>query len=117
MENCLFCKIVAGDIPSQKVFEDADMLAFKDIAPVADVHILLIPKKHITCLFTAEPDDAVLLGKLVLRAKTIAQSFSPGGFRLIVNTDKIGGQEVPHLHFHILGGKKSLGKILSKDKE
>ena len=115
MENCLFCKIVAGQIPSQKVFEDADLLAFKDINPAAEVHVLVIPKKHIASLFTAESNDAELLGKLVLRAKTIAQELSAGGFRLIVNTDKIGGQEVPHLHLHVLGGSKPIGKMVSKD--
>ena len=115
MENCLFCKIVAGQIPSQKVFEDADLLAFKDINPAAEVHVLVIPKKHIASLFTAESGDAELLGKLVLRAKTIAQELSAGGFRLIVNTDKIGGQEVPHLHLHVLGGSKPIGKMVSKD--
>ena len=115
MENCLFCKIVAGQIPSQKVFEDADLLAFKDINPAAQVHVLVIPKKHIASLFTAESNDAELLGKLVLRAKTIAQELSAGGFRLIVNTDKIGGQEVPHLHLHVLGGSKPIGKMVSKE--
>lgn len=115
MQDCLFCKIVAGKIPSQKVFEDADLLAFKDINPLAPVHILVIPKKHIESLFTAESHDAQLLGKLVLRAKTIAQELSKDGFRLIVNTNKIGGQEVPHLHLHVLGGNEPIGKMVSKE--
>ena len=115
MENCLFCKIVAGEIPSQKVFEDDEILAFNDISPAAQIHILVIPKKHIASLFAAQDSDSEMLGRLLIKAQKIAKEKSAGGFRLIANTEKIGGQEVPHLHFHILGGEKPIGKMVSND--
>lgn len=105
MEDCLFCRIVRGDIPSQKVYEDDDVLAFRDIHPKAPVHFLIIPKKHITSLAEAEPEDAPLLGKMLSLTRTLAlQEGRRNGFRVIINTGRDGGQEVGHLHIHVLGG-------------
>lgn len=115
MQDCLFCKIATGHIPAQKVYEDEWMLAFNDIAPVCATHILLIPKKHIASLFDATKEDERLLGQMTLKAAEIAKTQSADGFRLITNTGKIGGQEVFHLHFHILADAHTLGRILSKE--
>lgn len=105
MEDCLFCRIVRGDIPSRKVYEDDDVLAFRDIHPKAPVHFLIIPKKHITSLAEAEPEDAPLLGKMLSLTRTLAlQEGCRNGFRVIINTGRDGGQEVGHLHIHVLGG-------------
>ena len=105
MEDCLFCRIVRGDIPSQKVYEDDDVLAFRDIHPKAPVHFLIIPKKHITSLDEAEPEDAPLLGKMLSLTRTLAlQEGCRNAFRVIINTGRDGGQEVGHLHIHVLGG-------------
>ncbi len=113
MEDCLFCKIVKGEIPSTKVYEDEEILAFKDINPVAPVHILVIPKKHIVSLNEIEPEDQMLIGKIFTVIKKIAkeQGFAENGYRVIANCGEDGGQEVKHLHFHILGGKKLGTKI------
>ncbi len=109
MSNCLFCNIIAGDIPASKVYEDDKILAFRDINPKAEVHILVIPKKHIISLADLdEQDDAIsayLLGKLA----DIAREQGLQGFRTIFNTGKEGGQEVFHLHAHILGGASLAG--------
>ena len=113
MEDCLFCKIVKGEIPSTKVYEDEEILAFNDINPVAPVHILVIPKKHIVSLNEIEPEDQMLIGKIFTVIKKIAkeQGFAENGYRVIANCGEDGGQEVKHLHFHILGGKKLGTKI------
>lgn len=114
MENCLFCKIIKGEIPSEKIYEDDEILAFKDIAPAAPIHILVIPKKHITSLAQMEKEDEVLIGKIYGVINQIAkeQKFIDNGYRVIVNCGKDGGQEVMHLHFHILAGKKLGEKIV-----
>ncbi len=114
MEDCIFCKIAKGEIPSSKVYEDEDILAFKDINPVTPVHILVIPKKHIESLNNVEPEDEKLLGKIILTIKNIAkeQEISEKGYRVVNNCGEDGGQEVKHLHFHILGGKKLGTKIV-----
>lgn len=107
MDDCLFCKIVKGEIPSAKVYEDDDVLAFKDINPRAPVHFLLIPKKHITSLAHATAEDAELLGKMINMVPKLAKEQGcVNGFRTIINTGVDGGQEVAHLHIHILGGPK-----------
>jgi histidine triad (HIT) family protein len=105
--DCIFCSIVAGDIPAQKVFETKSVLAFRDINPKAPVHILIIPKKHIPSLNEATKDDIELLGEVVFAAKEIAQNegIAQKGYRLICNTGKDGGQLVGHIHFHLLGGR------------
>lgn len=103
----LFEKIVAREIPADIVFEDADCLAFRDIAPKAPVHILVVPKRAIPRVAEADPDDASLLGRLLLTAARIARSegIADSGFRLVVNNGGDGGETVPHLHVHLLGGR------------
>ena len=112
--NCLFCKIVAGAIPSKKVFEDDDVLAFHDISPLAPVHFMIIPKRHIASLAEATPEDAPVLGKILAIAGRLArEQGSPEGFRTIVNTGKIGRQDVYHLHIHIIGGPDPLPRMIA----
>ena len=114
MENCIFCKIINGEIPSNKVYEDDEILAFKDINPVAPVHILVIPKKHINSLNEIKEEDEKLIGKIFTTIKQIAkeQGIAENGYRIVNNCGEDGGQEVKHLHFHILGGKKLGTKIV-----
>lgn len=113
MEDCLFCKIVRGEIPCNKVYEDDEILAFRDIHPQRPVHVLVIPKKHITSLATVKPEDAAVLGRMLLKAEAIARSEgSVDGFRVLINTGRIGGQEVAHLHAHIVGGPQPVGPML-----
>jgi histidine triad (HIT) family protein len=107
MENCLFCKIIRGEIPSAKLYEDAEMLAFQDIAPKAPVHFLVIPKKHIVNLMEMQPEDAALLGRVLFQAQRIAQEqgCSENGARFVFNCKSDGGQTVDHVHLHVLGGR------------
>ena len=115
MENdCLFCKIIKGEIPSTKVYEDEDVLAFKDINPAAPIHILLIPQKHIDSLADVKEEDGELIAKMHRIVNVIAEQegFRESGYRLIVNCGKDSGQEVMHLHFHILAGTKMGDKIV-----
>ena len=114
MEDCLFCKIIKGDIPSSKVYEDEEILAFNDINPAAPIHILVIPKKHITSLAHMKKEDEALVGKIYVVINKIAEenNFKENGYRVIVNCGKDGGQEVMHLHFHILAGKNLGEKIV-----
>lgn len=107
MSDCIFCKIVAGEIPSTKLYEDDEMLAFLDINPMAPVHFLVIPKKHIDSLLDTKPEDAALLGKLLFKAQELAKEKGCGekGGRFVINAKKDGGQTVNHLHVHFLGGK------------
>lgn len=104
---CLFCKIVAKQIPAKIAFEDDDVLAFHDIHPVAPTHILVIPKKHIASLADAALEDEAILGKLLLAAKRAAESEgrSAEGFRTVINTGPNSGQAVFHIHVHVLGGR------------
>jgi histidine triad (HIT) family protein len=109
--NCLFCKIAEGKIPSKKVYEDDDILAFHDIHPWAPVHFLLIPKRHITSLAHVDEADAPVLGKMMslvprLAAQEGCRPYPQGGFRVVANTGADGGQEVAHLHFHVIGGPR-----------
>ena len=114
MEDCVFCKIVDGKIPSNKVFENDEILAFKDINPAAPIHILVIPKKHIKSINEIENKDEDLIGKIFTVIGDIArkQGFADDGYRVISNCGVNGGQEVPHLHFHVIGGKKLGSKIV-----
>lgn len=106
MSNCLFCSIVDGTIPGDIVLETDDVLAFRDIAPQAPVHVLVIPKRHIASLSDTTPDDATLLGALMEAAVTVArQEKVDEGFRTVVNTGDDGGQTVHHIHLHVLGGR------------
>ncbi|WP_167631818.1 histidine triad nucleotide-binding protein [Mariprofundus ferrooxydans] len=106
MSDCLFCKIIAGDIPSDKVYEDDDVYAFRDIHPKAPTHVLVIPKQHVATL--SDCDNPALLGLLMNRVRTIADDVLnlAAGYRIVINVRAGGGQEVFHLHVHILGGKK-----------
>ncbi len=108
MEDCIFCKIIKGQIPSTIVYEDSDIIAFRDVDPQAPVHILVIPKKHISSLIDLKEEDELLIGKIYTVINKIAkkEEINEDGFRVIVNCGENGGQEVKHLHFHILGGKK-----------
>lgn len=107
-EDCLFCKIAAGEIPAKKVYEDDLCIAFEDINPQAPTHILIIPREHIRSLDEAEPRHAEQLGQIMLRAAEIAREkgFSEDGYRVVVNTNADGGQTVFHLHVHLLGGRQ-----------
>ncbi len=105
--DCIFCKIVAGQIPSKKVYEDAELLGFHDIHPWAPVHILLIPKTHIATLYDAEPAHEALLGRMLGLAPRLMRELGVhDGFRTVVNTGRNGGQEVFHLHMHVMGGPR-----------
>ena len=115
MSDCIFCKIVEGKIPAQKVYEDEDILAFNDINPARPVHVLVIPKKHIASLATVAAEDTPVLGKMLATANGIATAQgSPDGFRVIINTGRVGNQEVPHLHIHIVGGPDPVGPMLKR---
>jgi histidine triad (HIT) family protein len=104
-DTCIFCKIAAGEIPCKKIYEDADVLAFHDIHPVAPVHFMIIPKEHIASLADAHARHELLLGRILLLAPVLAKEQGLGdGFRTIINTGRGGGQEVFHLHVHIIGG-------------
>ncbi len=105
--DCLFCKIIAGEIPSNKVYSDDELYAFHDINPVAPQHILIIPKKHLADIHSANQTDQALLGKLLLKANQIAldQGLAKDGYRYVINTGRDGGQTVFHLHLHLLGGR------------
>ena len=113
MQDCIFCKIINKEIPSSIVYEDDEIIAFRDIHPVTPVHILVIPKKHITSLANLEKEDEAVVGKIYGVINKIAkrEGILEKGFRVIVNCGEDGGQEVQHLHFHLLGGKKLGVKI------
>jgi len=106
MEDCIFCRIASGQIPSDFLYEDGEIVAFRDIHPRAPVHILIIPKKHLTSLADVKEEDEALLGRMCLIASKLAeeQGIAQSGYRLISNSGKNSGQEVAHLHFHLLGG-------------
>jgi histidine triad (HIT) family protein len=105
--QCLFCKIAAGAIPSKKVYEDADTLAFHDINPAAPVHFLIIPKAHVASLDDCTGEHTPMLGKLIALAPRLAQEQGAlNGFKTLINTGVDGGQEVHHLHVHVIGGPR-----------
>ena len=115
VQDCIFCRIVRGELPSKKVYEDDEVLAFHDIHPLAPVHFMLVPKRHIASLADATPDDAPVLGKMMALAGRLARDQgSPDGFRTIVNTGRIGRQDVMHLHIHVVGGPNPLGLMLPR---
>jgi histidine triad (HIT) family protein len=112
--QCLFCRIAAGEIPAKKAYEDDEIIAFHDIAPRAPVHLLIIPKPHIASLQEAQAEHAPLLGRMMVLTSALARDHgSPEGFRLVVNTGKVGRQEVYHLHMHLMGGPAPLGSSAS----
>jgi len=105
--NCIFCKIAAGSIPSEKVFEDDLVLGFRDLNPQAPVHVLLIPRKHIASLDDASPEDSEMMGRLLLAAKqTAAELGVSGAYRLVNNCGETAGQSVFHLHIHLIAGRE-----------
>lgn len=109
--DCIFCKIAAGEIPSKKVYEDEDLYAFHDIHPWAPVHFLIVPRKHIASMAQLTQADAALMGKIMTLAPQLAleqgcQPYPQGGFRVVINTGEQGGQEVHHLHVHVMGGPR-----------
>lgn len=107
MENCIFCKIAEGGIPSAKVYEDDDFFAFRDISPAAPTHVLVIPKRHIANVLEGLSQPGLMEGLLKAAAAVVRQEgLEQGGFRLVVNTGEDGGQSVRHLHLHVLGGRK-----------
>jgi histidine triad (HIT) family protein len=111
--DCVFCKIVRGEIPSRKVYEDGDVLAFHDINPVAPVHFMLIPKRHVASLYDVSEADADALGKIMTMAGKLArEQGADDGFRTIVNTGRVGRQDVMHVHVHVIGGGEPLGPMI-----
>lgn len=105
--NCIFCKIAAGQIPAKKVWEDKELLAFHDINPWAPVHVLIIPRRHIATLYDAAPGDEAVLGRMMGLAPRLMRDLGvTDGFRTVVNTGPNGGQEVYHLHMHVMGGPR-----------
>ena len=111
-ENCVFCKIIKGEIPSKKVYEDEEFLAFYDINPAATIHILVIPKVHIENLQQVQDDTLISKAYHVIQKIAVQEKFAESGYRVIVNCGKDAGQEVMHLHFHILAGKQLGEKIV-----
>lgn len=107
-ENCIFCKIAAGQIPSKQVYSDDDVFAFHDINPAAPVHVLIIPKQHIPTINDLEAGDAEVMGKLFVAAKEVAKklNLSESGYRLVINSGRDALQSVFHIHLHVLGGKR-----------
>jgi histidine triad (HIT) family protein len=105
--NCIFCKIVAGQIPARKAFEDEELLVFHDIHPWAPVHVLVIPKQHIATLEDVAPEHEALLGRMLGLAPRLMRELGVvNGFRTVINTGRDGGQEVHHLHMHVMGGPR-----------
>lgn len=110
-DNCIFCKIAAGKIPSRKVYEDEDIFAFHDINPWAPVHFLIIPRQHIPSMAHVGPEHEGLIGRMMTLAPKLAMEqgcnpYPEGGFRIVTNTGAEGGQEVHHLHWHVMGGPR-----------
>ena len=109
MSDCLFCKIIAGEIPSNKVYEDDEILAFNDVAPQAPAHFLIVPKKHMASLDDTTDEDAALLAHIMLKIKDIAKDLGlENGYRVVINTGEDGMQSVKHLHVHVLGKRRLL---------
>lgn len=109
--DCIFCKIVSKEIPADILIDDIEFLVFKDINPKAPVHLLIIPKKHLGSVDVLTPQDSEIIGKLILKAKSVAElsGVSKSGYRLIFNVGKDAGMEVSHLHLHLLAGKPLVG--------
>ena len=113
--DCVFCKIVEGSIPSKKVFENEQVIAFHDIHPAAPVHLLIIPKKHIATLNDVDPGEWALIGEINRVAQLLAEEMgiADSGYRIVNNCNKDGGQEVFHLHYHLMGGAR-MGPLFSR---
>lgn len=108
MSDCIFCKIEAGEIPATVVYQDEEMVVFEDINPKAPVHLLLIPREHVATLNDAGPEKAGILGRMTLRAVELAgeKGVAESGYRVLINCNSDGGQEVFHLHMHLIGGRR-----------
>lgn len=116
MSDCVFCKIVEGKIPCRKVYEDDEILAFHDINPVAPVHFMIIPKKHVDSLDQVSEEHAPVLGRMMAKAGELARAQgATDGFRTIINTGRVGRQDVYHLHIHIIGGPNPLGRMIPRE--
>ena len=111
VEKCLFCRIAAGELPADRVYEDDELLAFKDIHPQAPFHCLVIPKTHIATLNDFSPQQSALIGRLLLTAKRIAAENGLPGYRVAMNVNREGGQVVFHAHLHVLGGRPLKGAL------
>jgi histidine triad (HIT) family protein len=108
MQNCIFCRIIAGELPSKRVYEDDSVIAFHDIHPQAPVHVLIVPKEHVAALSDLEGDHHDMAGRLLLTVPKVAAAVGDelaDGYRVVINNGPAGGQTVPHLHLHILGGR------------
>ncbi len=115
MQDCVFCKIVNGEIPAKKVYEDDEVLAFHDIRPLAPVHFMIIPKVHVASLYEAKESHRAVLGKIMTLAGELARKEGASdGFRTIINTGRVGNQEVYHVHIHVIGGPNPLGPMISR---
>jgi histidine triad (HIT) family protein len=109
--NCIFCKIVAGQIPSRKAHEDDELLVFHDIAPWAPVHVLIVPKQHIATMYDTDASHAAMLGRMTALAPRLMRDLGvTNGFRIVVNTGRDGMQEVQHVHMHVMGGPRPWAK-------
>ena len=115
MQDCVFCKIIAGKIPSKKIYADDDLFAFHDINPWAPVHFMIIPRLHIASLVEVAPGHQALLGKMLVMARQLALAEGlDDGWRTIINTGRVGRQEVYHLHMHIIGGREALPGMVKR---
>ena len=111
MADCIFCRIIAGEIPSTRVLETEDLIAIRDIQPAAPVHVLVMPRKHVASVDGLADGDTELAGKLLLAARDVArqEGIAANGYRVVVNTGSEGGQTVDHLHVHVIGGRQLTG--------
>ncbi len=109
--DCIFCKIVAGDLPADKLFEDDEIVAFRDISPQAPFHGLIIPKTHIATLNDVQDEQAGVIGRLLIVARQLAVEHDLPGYRVVLNTNREGGQVVFHVHMHLLGGRQMRGDL------
>ena len=115
MQDCIFCKIVSGELPSRRIYEDEHIFAFHDIHPVAPVHFMIIPKRHVASLADCDESHVADLGRILVSAGRLAREQGCiDGFRTIINTGRVGRQEVYHLHIHILGGPDPLPGMLKR---
>lgn len=103
--DCVFCKIASGEIPTDAIYEDENLIAFNDLDPQAPIHFLVIPKKHITSLSTLSDSDSLLIAEIMKVIRDLAKKYDLTGYRVVTNIGEEGGQSVPHLHFHVLGGR------------
>jgi histidine triad (HIT) family protein len=108
MSDCIFCRIIAGEAPADKLYEDEQVTAFRDINPVAPIHVLIVPNKHLASVNRIKPVDELVIGHLFTVARQLAEELgiNQSGYRLIINTGEDGRQEVYHLHLHLIGGRK-----------